>query len=528
MDNIENVMTEAADLPVAMRRTLLANQKTATLVDRLTGQMATGRKVVSALDNPQNFFAARALNFRAGDLQRVLDGIDNSLQAVKTAMVGVAALERLLDQADAVVAESQQLLAAGETDPDVFAFETDVTATPLSAQILAGAPVGYWRLNEAAGATAANLGSAGAAINGTYQGAMALGQAGLYDNQADASAQFDGVNDRVAIPNSALINTAIHNLRTVELVFNADTVAGRQVLYEEGGNTNSINIYIDNGQIYFNARDAGNFGPFNISTAVVAGQTYHAAIVLDTDNNYFSGFLNGELVGTGVANNPLAAHTDSIGIGSLNGSSYMHDGPSPANTYRFTGRISDVALYNRALDQAELQSHALAMNSATEIEFRQRQYEEVMSQIDVLVQDAWYRGQNLLAGDTVTTFFNERRSSSLVIEGREFTSAGMGLLRKDFTVEEDVAAVRERLRAALESVRGFGAGLANDFAVLESRRSFSAVMRESLTEGADKLTLADMNRVGAEFLAAQTRTSLGVTALALAGLSNQAVLSLFA
>jgi hypothetical protein len=511
-----------------MRRTLLANQKASSVVGRLTGIMATGRAVSSALDNPQSFFAARALNFRSADLQRVLDGVDKSISVVKTALVGVEALERLLNQADAIVSESQKMLAAGQTDPEIFEYETDASLSPLSAQILSGDPVGYWRLNETAGGTAANLGSGGAAINGTYQSGVSLGNPGLYENSADTSAYFDGVNDRVAIPNSALINTANHPLRTVELVFNASTTAGRQVLYEEGGNTNSINIYIDNGLIYFNSRDAGNYGPFNISAPVVAGQTYHAAIVLDTNANYFRGYLDGEIVGEGVAPNPLASHTDSIGIGSLNGSSYMHDGASPSNTYRFNGFISDVALYNRALPPSELQSHAQSLNNLTEIEYRQRQYEDVLAQIDQLVVDAGYRGQNLLIGDTVTTFFNEHRTSSLVTEGTALSSDGMRLLRHHFNVAEDVEDIRDSIRAALERVRDFGAGLVNDLTILEGRRDMNYAMRNTLDEGADMLTLADMNNVGASFLAAQTRVALGVTALGLAAISGQSILSIFA
>ncbi|MGB3215653.1 MAG: flagellin, partial [Alphaproteobacteria bacterium] len=46
-------------------------------------------------------------------------------------------------------------------------------------------------------------------------------------------------------------------------------------------------------------------------------------------------------------------------------------------------------------------------------------------------------------------------------------------------------------------------------------------------EGSDKLTVADQNEEGANLLALQTRQTLGVTSLALASQSQQAVLRLF-
>ena len=53
---------------------------------------------------------------------------------------------------------------------------TNVITADYSATVLPTAPVGYWRLNESSGTTAANLGS-GAGLNGTYTSAT-LGTAG--------------------------------------------------------------------------------------------------------------------------------------------------------------------------------------------------------------------------------------------------------------------------------------------------------------------------------------------------------------
>jgi len=49
----------------------------------------------------------------------------------------------------------------------------------------------------------------------------------LYTNGASPSVQFDGIDDRISVDDSTLINTQLISERTVELVFNADNTAGR-------------------------------------------------------------------------------------------------------------------------------------------------------------------------------------------------------------------------------------------------------------------------------------------------------------
>ncbi len=51
---------------------------------------------------------------------------------------------------------------------------------------------------------------------------------------------------------------------------------------------------------------------------------------------------------------------------------------------------------------------------------------------------------------------------------------------------------------------------------MQTREEFTKDTIQTLTEGADKLTLADQNEEGAKMLALQTRLQLGVTSLSLA------------
>jgi flagellin len=93
-------MTSDVVLTAALRSNLLSLQNTQSAIDTTQFRLATGRKVNSALDNPQSFFAAQALNNRASDLTRLLDGIGQSIQVIKAADNGVTALTKLVEQAD--------------------------------------------------------------------------------------------------------------------------------------------------------------------------------------------------------------------------------------------------------------------------------------------------------------------------------------------------------------------------------------------------------------------------------------------
>ncbi len=112
-------MTSDVVLTSALRQNLLSLQNTQSLIDNTQLRLATGRKVNSALDNPQNFFASQALNNRASDLGRLLDGLGQNIQVIKAADAGVTALTRLIEQADSIAQSARDALAGGQAEAKV-------------------------------------------------------------------------------------------------------------------------------------------------------------------------------------------------------------------------------------------------------------------------------------------------------------------------------------------------------------------------------------------------------------------------
>lgn len=255
---------------------------------------------------------------------------------------------------DIIYADGQQITALGGS-----------ATVGLQTQILAGSPVAYWQFDETSGSVATNLGVLGSVANGTIENGVTLDVGGIYAND-DSAMNFDGVNDRIQVADSAQINTGTVAERTIEVIFNADTTTGRQVIFEEGGTINAIAIYIEDGDLYINARDGNGaiWGPFTINAAIDAGTTYHAAFVLDSGAGEVRGYLDGVLMGTGIVDGPLNAHSGDIGIGFSDGGAYYHDGADATTGYYFDGTISDLAIYNSVLSQAELQSHVNLMDGS--------------------------------------------------------------------------------------------------------------------------------------------------------------------
>lgn len=152
----------------------------------------------------------------------------------------------------------------------------------------------------------------------------------------------------------------------------------------------------------------------------------------------------------------------------------------------------------------------IADGSSFEVE-----YAKIVNQLDLIAKDAHYRGVNLLKGDKMTSVFNEDRTSKLVTQGIDATRAGLGLSVEDFESVEAVRAKISEVRAARNKLRAFGSTLATNLTVIQVREEFTRGTINTHKEGASKLTDADLNEEGAEYLALQTMQQLQVMMLAL-------------
>ncbi len=186
------------------------------------------------------------------------------------------------------------------------------------------------------------------------------------------------------------------------------------------------------------------------------------------------------------------------------------------------------------------------------------QFNELITQASTLARDSNYAGINLLNGGSRTVQFNEKNGGSeleikgFTVEkdgddlsfddGVELTITAHGASR-DWSADGDLldadldtagngvkdyidiinTSVQE-IEAVEQGLKLQASKMASNLAIITQREDFTIQQINVLQEGADKLTLADMNEEGANLLALQTAAQLGTQSLSLASQQSQQVL----
>lgn len=241
-----------------------------------------------------------------------------------------------------------------------------------SDEVLADNPIAYWKLNETSGSSAVNDGSLGTSANATYYSGFTQGMPALV-NEAGASVLFSG--GRIGLGNVNGINrSGPFTDKSVELWFQPNSVSGRQVLYEQGGGTRGLVIYLEDQDLYVcgwnRANDDGGSAAapwgsptpiyVSLSGAVTTNATYHVVLVMQGDTSgttgTITGYLNGVSFGEQSGIGRLWNHNPAV-IGNANSGIRFHDNNTSTNNRDFDGLIDEVALYNAALSAERVLVH---------------------------------------------------------------------------------------------------------------------------------------------------------------------------
>ena len=91
-----------------VRSNLLQLQQTSNLITSTQTKLATGKRVNSALDNPNNYFTAQGLDNRANDLSNLLDSMSSGINTIQAANNGISAITKLVQSAQSLTSQAQQ------------------------------------------------------------------------------------------------------------------------------------------------------------------------------------------------------------------------------------------------------------------------------------------------------------------------------------------------------------------------------------------------------------------------------------
>jgi flagellin len=158
------------------------------------------------------------------------------------------------------------------------------------------------------------------------------------------------------------------------------------------------------------------------------------------------------------------------------------------------------------------------------------QFDALRTQIDQLAGDASYKGTNLLAAaSSLTVTLNESSTSTLAITGFDATTTGLAIAASagSWATDANIQTSSDALDAALKTLRTNTQSLSSNNGVISARQDFTSNLINTLTTGADNLTLADTNEESANMVTLQTRQQISIGAMSLSNQAAQAILKLF-
>ena len=497
-------------LTAGMRSNLINLQNTAKLMDQTSIRLNSGKKVNSALDDPISFFTAKGHMSRASTLGTLKNGMSEGIQTITSANNGINSIMSLIEAAKSKAESAKSASLGGQEFSTMLVTLTDVTAGDTitiggdvftaKANAAAVAANGDFAIDGDDGLDAFNL---AAAVNSAIadQGAGGLEVAGVngstvtFENStADVAASRVDVGTSTAFDATLVEGTgdAAYKYATITVgdITAGDTITIGGDVFTAKANAAAVAA---NGDFAIDGDDSVD--AFNLANAVNSA-------IADQGGGLEIGGVSGSVV-------TLVNSTADVGASEI----------TTTATDGFTEAI-------------EAPDGWAAEGAASERAALVEQFETLMAQIDQMQGDSGYKGTNLLKStDTLSVRFEG--SNKLDIEGFDGSLTGLGLFEKagnnssswntDVLIDADI----ELLDAAIATLESKSSSLASSLSIVTTRQDFTENMINTLTTGADNLTLADMNEEGANMLMLQTQQALGTNSLSLAAQTAQGVLRLF-
>ncbi|MBN6055270.1 hypothetical protein JYK22_25260 [Nonomuraea sp. RK-328] len=217
-------------------------------------------------------------------------------------------------------------------------------------------PVGYWRLGEATGTTAEDVGTSGG--DATYQG-VTLAQQGALTGTSDTAAKF-GPGAVVKLPSHTIAR--LGDQMSVEAWFKTSQsgvilAAGTG---ESSGVAKGAMVYVGTDGKLRGSLDAVT-APITSAQQVNNDQWHHVVLTVSGANQTM--FLDGQQVGTMTGQVTAWRQFASVGNG-VTDPAKSPAVPSTSQAFPFQGTIDEVAVYGAPLTAAEVAGHYAARGGA--------------------------------------------------------------------------------------------------------------------------------------------------------------------
>jgi len=186
-----------------------------------------------------------------------------------------------------------------------------------------------------------------------------VGDPQVVDGLNGKALKFDGVDDGVDIPDSQYINVTDGPWpnRTIVAVFNCADVnkSEKQTVYEEGGRTRGLTIYVFEGQVYVGGwnRAEYNWNGAWLSAPINSNEWHAVALVIRdgteaVEDDKFEMWMDGDLIAK-APGGQIHNHSNDNAIGYTNQNNVFHDDDGSGDGFYFEGIIDEVWILNESL-----------------------------------------------------------------------------------------------------------------------------------------------------------------------------------
>ena len=467
-------------LTASMRSNLLSLQNTQSLMDMTQERLSTGKKVNSAIDNPSSYYTAQSLNNRANDLSALLDSMGQGIQTIKAADEALTTITSFAEQAKAIANSARDV--SGNFDK--YAITSNEITEGITGDFVLDARADLSSFNLKLAAADKSPGAKFTVYYGNNQ-----------SKEIEISAGTVTAGDELSDITSYVVN----QLQGLGLNAEADATGNVKVSSTDGTAVSWVN-------------DADKGLADDASAA--------KKVSLTADGN-------------GANSATIAGAIKEAGVDGLTAAADGKYFSVQAKDLQFRIFAADQSIANKeALEKLGIEGSRKAGDASAVTAERTsyaKQFNQILEQIDALANDAGYKGINLLQENNLKVIFNEDRSSMIEIKGVDASSKGLGIAQaqNDWQKDSNIEAAISSIEDAIARLRTIASDFGNNYSVVQSREEFTDNLINVLTEGADKLVLADMNEESANMLALQTRQQLAINSLSLASQAAQSVLKLF-
>ena len=467
-------------LTASMRSNLLSLQNTQSLMDMTQERLSTGKKVNSAIDNPSSYYTAQSLNNRANDLSALLDSMGQGIQTIKAADEALTTITSFAKQAKAIANSARDV--SGNFDK--YAITSNEITSGITGDFVLDARADLSTFNL-------KLATADKTTGAKFTVYYGSNQSKEIEISAATVTAGDGLSD--------ITSYVVNQLQGLGLNAEADATGNVKVSSTDGTAVSWVN-----------GKTKG--------LADAASAAKKVSLTAD-GNGANSATIAGAIKDAGVTGLTAAADGKYFSV--------------QAKDLQFRIFAADQSHANKeALEKLGIEGSRKAGDASAVTAERTsyaKQFNQILEQIDALANDAGYKGINLLQENNLKVIFNEDRSSMIEIKGVDASSKGLGIsqAQNDWQKDSNIEAAISSIEGAISKLRTIASDFGNNYSVVQSREEFTDNLINVLTEGADKLVLADMNEESANMLALQTRQQLAINSLSLASQAAQLVLKLF-